>query len=116
MSVLSSAVASPRNLYSGTVGTALTAVYTAPSQSTNVTSPSATAYVKEIALCNSTASSTWMTLYINGAMVLGGLIINANDTKILSGLNTMINAGATISIQSGVASGISAVISGVEVQ
>ena len=116
MAVLSSAISSPRCLYAGVATTTNTTVYTAPSKNTNVTSPSATAYIKEIVVCNYSASPVFIYIQVNGMVILSGLTINAYDTKIITGLNTMLNAGSLLLEWAGTASSLAVSISGVEVQ
>lgn len=116
MPVLSSAVASPRNLCTSVGQTTLTTVYTAPTYSTNVTAPSSTAYIKEISICNVSSAAVTVIIQVNNQPILSSMTINGNDTKILTGLNTMINSGQTIQVQASIASSIVFQISGVEVQ
>ena len=120
MSLTAAAVASPRQLYQGQPGTTVGTLYTAPAASANVTSPSATAYITEIVIANTTASAATISLYIGGSAaanaILSGLSIAANDTKILTGLKTAIPAGATIQALQGTAAAITLTLSGVEVQ
>lgn len=99
----------------GLTTTAGTVLYTAPAASSNVTSPSATAYVKEIILSNTTTGALTATVNVNGVAILSGVSIAANDTKVLSGLSTALNAGSTIT-GSASATGINCVVSGTEVQ
>lgn len=115
MAVLSTAVSSGRNFCSIALTTSSATLYTAPSANANVTSPSSTAYIKEIVLVNTTASALTVTLNVNGVAYMTALSIGANDTKVLSGLNTMMNAGATITGLASVA-GCNVIISGTEVQ
>lgn len=117
MAVLTTATASGRQMYAGTLTTTLTTtLYTAPAASANVTSPSATAYVKEIVLTNTTATAATVTIAVGGVTILSGVSVNGNDTKVLSGLNVMIPASGTITGGAGTATAINAYISGVEVQ
>jgi hypothetical protein len=125
MAVLSGATASGRQMAQALLTTTVATYYTAPAASMNVTSPSATAYIKEIILANSSASSAAVTLYVvpsggtvggaYGNMILPAVTVNNNDTKILSGLNLMMPAGATIQAVCNTASAINMTISGVEV-
>ncbi|MDR3595086.1 hypothetical protein [Clostridium sp.] len=116
MAVLSSAIASPRLLCSGTATTTGTVYYTAPSNNSNVTSPSATAYIKEIILCNISASAATISIAVNGNYIIYGATVNAQDSKILTGLNTMILAGSTIQLICSATSALTFTMSGVEVQ
>jgi len=115
MALLNTAIASPKNFYTGVLATTLATIYTAPAQSANVTSPSATAYIKEITICNSSAVTATVIITLSGSALVYGLSIPPNDTKILS-LNTMVNASQIIQASSGTASSIYIIMSGVEVQ
>lgn len=120
MAISPASVASPRQLYQGQPGTGASTLYTAPALSANVTSPSATAYVTEIIICNTTASAATITIGINGVaasnQLIGAITINANDTKVISGIRTLMPAGSTLQALQGTASAITLTISGVEVQ
>lgn len=115
MAVLVTATASGKVFFNGTVGTSTTTLYTAPSASANVTSPSATAYVKEIMITNVTSVPLTIIMNIGGYNVMYGVQIAPNDTKILTGLNTMLSAGTVITATAS-GTGMNAYISGVEVQ
>lgn len=116
MAVSTSATSSGQKLCAVALTTTLTTVlYTSPNSSTLVTSPSATAYVKEIILANTTSSAISVTLGINGVTILGAISINANDTKIIGGLNTMIDPNGTVTGGAS-ATGVNCLISGVVVQ
>lgn len=116
MAVTSNAAASGRNMCAAALDTTLsTVLYTAPALNANVTAPSSTAYVKEIVISNTAAAAINVTIGVNGKAILGAVPVAANDTKILRGLNIMLNAGATITGGAS-AAGVNAVISGVEVQ
>ena len=116
MAVTQNATANGRNMCAAALSTTLsTVLYTAPALNVNVTTPSSTAYVKEIIVANTTAAVVNVTLGVNGVNVLGALPIAAYDTKVIGGLNTMINAGATITGGAS-AVGVNVDISGVEVQ
>jgi hypothetical protein len=118
------AQSSGRQFYQGQPGTTVSTLYTAPAASSNVTSPSATAYIKEIILANTTGAAATVTLYLvpSGGtagvanMIVPALSINANDAKVLAGLNTFIPAGATIQGVQGTSGAITVTISGMEVQ
>lgn len=119
MAVLSGATASGRQFCQVQAPTSATSYYTAPSNNSNVTSPSATAYIKEIIICNTSGTAVTATISVGGGNgvnnIISGLSINPNDTKILSGLNTMIPAGQSIFVWGNTASALSVTISGVEV-
>ena len=120
MAYLNSAIASPRRMYIGQPGTGGSTLYTAPAYDSNVTTPSATAVVKEIILCNTTGLAATITLGINGVAAanqfIGTLTIAANDFKVISSLDTMLSAADTIQGLQGTANAITVTISGVEVQ
>lgn len=116
MAVTQNAAASARSMCAVALTTTLsTVLYTAPALNANVTTPSSTAYVKEIVIANTTAAAINVTLGVNGVAILGAVPVAANDTKIISGMNTMLNAGATITGGAS-ATGVNVDISGVEVQ
>ena len=101
-------------------GTSGAVLYTAPTYDSNVTTPSATAVIKEILLCNTTGLTATVTLGINGVAAANQIIptvsVAANDTKVISGLDTMLTQGDTINGMQGTANAITVTISGVEVQ
>ena len=116
MAVLANATASARSMCAVALTTTLsTVLYTAPALNTNVTAPSSTAYVKEIVVANTTGASVNVTIGVNGVTILGAVPIGANDTKVIGSMNTMLNAGATITGGAS-ATGVNVDISGVEVQ
>ncbi|UNO48060.1 hypothetical protein [Alicyclobacillus acidoterrestris] len=133
MTVLSGATASGRQFYQGQLSTSsVTTLYTAPAASSNVTSTtagtsgssgsagSATAYVKEIVLSNNMSSSVTASITIgpnssNQYPFIPNVTINGFDTKIISGLNTMLPANSVIQGFAS-AAGIYCTISGVEIQ
>lgn len=116
MAVLANATASARSMCAVALTTALaTTLYTAPALNTNVTTPSSTAYVKEIIIANTTGATINVTIGVNGVTIFGAIPVAANDTKIIGGMNAMLNAGATITGGAS-ASGVNVDISGVEVQ
>lgn len=124
MSVSAAASASPRQLCQGQPTTSATTFYTAPAVSANVTSPSATAYINEIIIANTSAAIATLRIHLvpsgNAALASNAILydvpIPANDTKILSGLSMKMPAGSLISVSQGTASAITLTISGCEVQ
>lgn len=120
MAISPAAVASPRQFYQGQPGIGATTLYTAPALNTSVTAPSATAYITEIVICNTTASPANITVFVGGSTPSNALIysltINGYDSKVLSGLKTFIPAGHSISALQGTNSALTLTISGVEVQ
>lgn len=116
MAVLLTATASGKQMYAGTLGTLSSTLYTAPAASANVVSPSATAYIKEIIIANTTGSAATVTLTVAGVTILGALSVGANDTKVLGGLNIMIPASNVVTALASVASTINLYVSGVEIQ
>jgi hypothetical protein len=93
-----------KNLYGGTLGTGSATLYTATNK----------AIVKEIILCNKTASAATATITFDGKSVIGAKSIAANDTLIIP-LNSVIESGKIIAGLSGTASAIDCYISAVEV-
>lgn len=101
MAYTGSAIASPRRLC-GPVqpGTGNGILYTAPAYDSNVTTPSATAIIKEILLANTTATAATVTLGIGGTAAANQFIptvtVQPNDTKVIRNLDTMLGGGETI--------------------
>lgn len=93
-----------KNLYGGTLGTTSATLFTASTET----------LVKEIILCNKTASIATATITFNGINIVCGKSIAANDTLIIP-LNSVLDSGKIIAGLSGTASSIDAYISGVEV-
>jgi hypothetical protein len=95
-------------------------LYTAPAYDSNVTTPSATAIIKEILLANTTASPATVTLGINGTAAANQFIptvtVAANDTKLISGMDTMLSGTDTLNGLQGTSGAITVTISGVEIQ
>ena len=124
MAVTNQAIASARQMYIGQPGTSATTLYTAPNYSSNVTSPSATAYITEIVLTNTTSSDATITLGIvpnAGSLgvtneIMVAVKIPANSVQYFSGLKTYMPAQSFLSALQGTAGAITLTISGVEVQ
>lgn len=104
-----------QNLFSGALPTTLTAEYTAPAVSSNLTGTSSTTVVKEIVLCNITSSPANVSLEINGVYVLNNTPLAANSPLVLS-LNTGMPAGNTIQAMASAANIIHCNISGMVLQ
>lgn len=94
----------PKNLTGGTLGTTSGTLYTASNK----------AIVKEIILCNKTATAATATLAIDGKTIVGGKPIAANDTLIIP-LSSVVEVGKLITGSAGTASAIDYYISGVEI-
>jgi hypothetical protein len=124
MSVNNQAQASARQMYQGQPGTSATTLYTAPAANANVTSPSATAYITEIILTNTTATAATITLGIvpsAGSLgvaneIMTAVSIPANSVQYFSGLKTYMSAQSFLSALQGTSGAITVTISGVEVQ
>jgi len=114
MAWLSAANVSGRNLYANELPTSYTTLYTSPNADGNVTSPSATAQILEVVLCNTTIASITVTLAANGFSLLSGEPIAPNSKEIIN-LNTFLNAGSIIGGNAS-ATGLHCSISGAEVQ
>lgn len=95
-----------KNLYGGTLGTASTTLYTVPASTKTI--------LKEITLCNKTATDATATMTINGITIIGGKIVPKNETYVIE-LHSIIEAGVIIAGLSGTANAISVYISGIEV-
>lgn len=102
-----------KRFYQGAPGTSASTVYTVPEEKT--------AIVKEIVVCNTTASDANVTLSVvpkEGAAgasnrLLAGKTIPANDLVVLA-LSTVMAEGDFISVQQGTNSACVFTISGVE--
>lgn len=95
-----------KNLYKGTLGTSSTTLYTVPASTKTI--------VKEIVLCNKTASAATATVSFGGINVVAGKSIPANDSLIIE-YHSIMEAGTIIAGFAGTASTIDIYISGVEV-
>lgn len=108
-----------KRIYFGQPGTSVSTLYTAPTNTTANPSPGATAIIKEIVIANTTGNVATVTLGINGAsaanQIVPTLSVGANDSKVLSGLNTMLNSGDTLQGLQGTSGSITLTISGIEV-
>lgn len=93
-----------KNLYAGTLGTSSTSLYNASNKT----------LVKEIIICNKTATAATATITFDGKTIIGGKSIAANDTLIVP-LNSIVEATKAITGLAGTASAIDCYISGVEV-
>lgn len=95
-----------KNLYNGTLGTASATLYTVPALTKTI--------VKEIVLCNKSATDATATITINGISIVGGKTIPKNETYVIE-LHSVIETGIIIAGLSGTASVIDTYISGIEV-
>ncbi len=71
--------------------------------------------VKSIALCNKTGTAATVTLKLDGICLLSGYSIAANEVKIISVLDQIIDSADLIEGLSGTASAIDYMISGIEI-
>lgn len=119
-------VASGKSINPVALTTSNQTIYTAPAYSGTVTAGSGTgniasAKVVEFIACNTNASSTNVTIYKvpNGGSpgasnaIWSGVAVNANDTKVLSGINLLMAPGDTIQASAS-ATGVTLTISVVE--
>lgn len=115
-----SAALNTTNAPSPSANLTMPSIYTSPGYTPNVTSPSATAIVKEVIICNYSGATQQIYMTIDGVGFIYGLSVAAGDTKVLSGLNTMIPGAMTgnaNNIQAWASSyNTSIIVSGVEVQ
>lgn len=124
MALTPAAVASPQQLYQGQPGTTNATLFTAPANTANVTSPSATAYVTELVIANTTATAATITLYLvpsGGTAGVGNALMESfsvapNNTQYLSDLKTFMPAGSTLQGLQGTAGAITVTASGAVVQ
>ena len=122
MAVTTNAVASPRQLYQGQPGTSVASLnYTSPGYSSNVTSPSATAYITEILFCNTTDTAATISLFMGGTTAAFAFVYNLTvepyDVIVMPFQeHTMIPAGTTLYGSQGTSGAITVTMSGAEVQ
>ena len=95
-----------KTLYGGTLGTASATLYTVPA--------STTAIIKEIVLCNKTASAATATITFDGINIVAAKSIAANDTLVIE-LHSIFAATKILAGLSGTASAIDCFVSGIEV-
>lgn len=122
MALTTSAIASQKQFYQGQPGTVTTTLYTAPTSSANVTSPSATAYIKEIIVNNTTANPVTLTL---GVVPSGGTLNTTTEIMAAANIapgpqalsfNTYMPPQSTIQALQNTSGATTLTISGVEVQ
>jgi len=114
------AVASGRQLYQGQPGTSAGVLYTSPAQTGNVTGSSGTAIIEEISLVNTTNAAATVSLFLGGSSAANALhaynlTLQPYDSKIFSGLRTVIPASTSIEGSQGTSGAITVTISGSEV-
>lgn len=95
-----------KRLGKGTLGTSSTTLYTVPASTKTI--------LKEIILCNKTATDATVTVVIDGATVIGGKTVAKNDTYVIE-FHSIIEAGITITGLAGTATSIDYYLSGIEV-
>ena len=95
-----------KNLYNGTLANTSGTLYTVPASTKTI--------LKEIVLCNKTATDATATITINGITIVGGKTVSANDSFVIE-FHSIIEAGIIIAGLAGTASAIDCYISGIEV-
>jgi hypothetical protein len=108
------AVYTPKKLYTGQPGTTATTLYTAPASTTTI--------IKNIIICNTTATDATLTLSLvpsGGSAgttnrIMSALVIKANDTVAMD-LSGLLSTGDFISALQGTSAALTVHISGVEV-
>lgn len=108
------AVYTPKKLYTGQPSTSATTLYTAPASTTTI--------VKNIVICNTTASDATITVYFvpsagsAGATnaIISGLTVTANNTLIIE-CSGVLATGDFISSLQGTSGALTLHITGVEV-
>lgn len=95
-----------KNLYKGTLASTSATLYTVPTSTKTI--------LKEIVLCNKTATDATVTITIDSTNIICGKIIPKNDTYIVE-FHSIIETGKIIAGLSGTASAIDIYISGIEV-
>lgn len=95
-----------KTLYKGTLGTASATLYTVPLVTKGI--------VKEIILCNKTATDATATITFDGASIVGAKTIAAKDTLVIE-LHSVLEAEKIIAGLAGTVTAIDVFISGIEV-
>jgi hypothetical protein len=95
-----------KNLYGGTLGTSSATLYTVPASTKTI--------LKEIILCNKTATDATATVTIDSKTIVGGKTVPKNETYLIE-FHSVIEAGKIIAGLAGTASAIDIYISGIEV-
>jgi hypothetical protein len=95
-----------KNFYNGTLGTVSATLYTVPVATKTI--------LKEIVLCNKTATDATATITINGKNIVGGKTVPKNETYVIE-FHSIIEAGIILAGLAGTASAIDVYISGIEV-
>lgn len=95
-----------KTLYSGTLGTASATLYTVPA--------STTAIIKEIVLCNKTASAATATITFDGINIVNGKSIASNDTLVIE-LHSILATTKILAGLAGTDAAIDCFVSGIEV-
>jgi hypothetical protein len=105
------AIATPKRLYTGQPGTTATTIYTVP--------PNTTTIIKSIVMANTNAAASTITIGINGTgaanQIVPTVYINPNDSKIVDGINLVLNTGDTLQALQGTAGAVTLTVSGAEV-
>jgi hypothetical protein len=112
----------PQRLYQGQPGTTEATLYTAPANTTNNPSPGATAILKAMLVCNTTAAAATLTLYVvpsggtAGAAneIFDALSIAAGQTQSID-LEQYLEAGDFLAGLQGTASALTVTLSGVTI-
>ncbi|MDA8395552.1 MAG: hypothetical protein M0T72_10000 [Candidatus Dormibacteraeota bacterium] len=115
-------VPTPQRLYQGQPAATEAALYTAPASTTNNPAPGATAILKSMLVCNTTASAATLTLYIvpsGGAAgaaneIYNALSIAAGATQQID-LEQYLEAGDFLAGLQGTASALTVTLSGVTI-
>jgi hypothetical protein len=95
-----------KTLYKGTLGTGSATLYAVPASTTTI--------VKEIILCNKTASATTASIAFDGGNIVAAKSIPANETLVIE-LHSILETTKIITGMAGTASAIDVFVSGIEV-
>jgi hypothetical protein len=95
-----------KRLTKGTLGTTSATLYTVPASTKTI--------LKEIILCNKTATDATVTITIDGATIIGAKTVTKNDTYVIE-FHSVIETGITITGLAGTTNAIDYYISGIEV-
>lgn len=95
-----------KNLYKGTLGTSSATLYTVPAATK--------AIVKEIILCNKTATDATATITFDGVNIICGKTVPKNDSYVVE-FHSILETGKIIAGLASAGTAIDVYISGIEV-
>jgi len=96
-----------KKLYNGTLGTGATTLLTAASGKTTV--------ITGMSISNKTGTDATATILFDSTSFLTGKVVTKNDTFVIEGLKSVLEAGDIVSGLAGTGSAIDVIINGYEV-